>query len=110
MTQEEQKGIIRFAIATGVFFLVVGIVQIVLLSLRGQTMGKILLGIRIARDPSMDTAKFVHAFLLRVIVPGFIKAVPVIGGLFALIDMLFIFGGDKKCLHDKIASTAVIRV
>ena len=110
LTEAEEKKIIVFGLSALGIVATIGIVQLVLLSTRGQTIGKIFLGIKIVRDQSQDTAKFVHAFLLRSFVPWLIQAIPLIGGLFALVDSLFIFGADKKCLHDRIASTSVVKV
>ncbi len=36
--------------------------------------------------------------------------VPFVGGLFALIDALFIFRKDHRCIHDHIAGTKVVQV
>jgi len=36
--------------------------------------------------------------------------VPWVGGLLGIIDVLFIFGKDRCCIHDKIAGTKVINV
>ena len=109
LTDEEGQQLIRFSIVVGIVTIGLGIMQLVLLCSKGQTLWKIFLGIRIARDPSMAPAKFVHAVLLRALEPGLIKAVPILGGLFSIINILSIFGADKKCLHDRIASTSVVK-
>ena len=36
--------------------------------------------------------------------------IPVIGGLFVLINELFILGREKRCLHDQVAATRVVRL
>ena len=87
--------------------LALGVLQAVLLSLRGQTIGKLLCKIRIVRTNG-ERAGFVHAFLLRSVLMGFVTSVPVIGGLIALIDPLLIFREDHRCLHDLLAGTAVV--
>jgi len=51
---------------------------------------------------------FVHAWLLRAFLPGVIEAVPYVGGLFGLIDILFIFGDERRCIHDLMAGTKVV--
>lgn len=89
--------------------LFVGVVQIVLLSLRGQTLGKLVCRIRIVRLNGAR-AGFLHAFLLRSAVIGFISGVPVVGWMIAVIDPLLIFREDRRCLHDLIAGTAVVDV
>lgn len=84
--------------------LVLGIVQMALLSARGQTIGKILCKIRVVRT-SGERAGFVHAFLLRTVVMGLVTGIPVVGGFIALADPLFIFREDRRCIHDLLAGT-----
>lgn len=86
------------------------IVQIVMLSTRGQTIGKRLLGIRVVRDPDGSQAGFVHGWLLRNFVPGIIQLLPWLGFIFFLIDAGFIFRADQRCIHDLIAGTKVVKV
>lgn len=85
-------------------------VQCVLLSLRGQSIGKLLLGLRIVRHADNAQAGFVHAFLLRGTVPWMIEQIPLLGGLFWLVDVCFIFGDERRCVHDYIAGTRVVSV
>lgn len=75
------------------------------LSMKGQTIGKWLLGIKIVRVDSGAEGGFIHNVLLRVV------ANQVIGWLiplYSIVDILFIFSGDARCIHDKIAGTRVI--
>lgn len=80
------------------------VVQCVLLSTRGQTLGKRWLNIRIVRVSGAPVG-FVHAVLLRAVVMGFINQLV---GITGLIDPFFIFREDRRCLHDMIADTTVI--
>ncbi len=89
---------------TTLLVLALFIVQMVLLSTKGQTVGKKILGIRIVQLNGSE-AGFVHAVLLRAIVMGFINALV---GVTSLIDPLCIFREDRRCLHDMIAGTIVI--
>ena len=97
--------------AIGVLFLglvLCGIVQIWLLTMRGQTVGKLLLGIRIVRVQDDANPGFVYAVFLRTVVPVLIRAVPLIGIGFWLVDVGCVFREDKRCLHDLIAGTKVV--
>jgi len=85
------------------------IVQVVMLSTRGQTIGKRLLGIRVVLHPDAGQAGFVHGWLLRNFVPGVIKVLPWVGFAFFLVDACFIFRNDRRCIHDFIASTQVVK-
>jgi uncharacterized RDD family membrane protein YckC len=85
------------------------IVQIWMLVKRGQTLGKRMLDIRIVRFADEGNPGFASAVLLRAIVPGVIGALPYIGVVFTLVDICFIFRGDRRCLHDHIAGTKVVK-
>jgi uncharacterized RDD family membrane protein YckC len=90
--------------------IVIDIGQLTLLSLRGQTLGKMLMGVRIVDYHNNSNPGFVKAVLLRACVPRLIAAIPCVGTLFALIDPLFIFGEERRCIHDRIAGTKVVEV
>ncbi len=95
--------------ALGVGFLIVLGIQIYLLTTRGQTMGKKLLGLRIVRFDDGSNPGFVKAFVLRAFVNGLIGAVPGLGPVYSLVDLCFIFRDDRRCLHDLIAGTVVVK-
>jgi uncharacterized RDD family membrane protein YckC len=81
-----------------------------LLSTRSQSIGKIVTGIKIVRHPDGSRAGFLHAFLLRGFLPGAIELIPVLGSLFWLVDVCFIFGEQRRCVHDLIAGTKVVKL
>jgi uncharacterized RDD family membrane protein YckC len=91
------------------YLAVLVVVQCALLSLRGQSIGKLLLGLRIVRSQTGAPAGFLHAFLLRGALPWLVTQVPIAGRLFWLVDVCFIFGEERRCLHDYIASTKVVK-
>ena len=86
------------------------IVQIWLLVTRGQTIGKWILGIRIVRQTDGGKADFGHVWALRSLLPGFIGFLPYLGMIFTLADVFFIFRADRRCLHDLMADTKVVKV
>ena len=83
------------------------IYQLVQLHRTGQTWGKKLLGIRIVRKDG-SRAGLGRIFWLRYFVPGLINNIPLVGAVFALVDPLFIFGEERRCVHDMIADTIVV--
>lgn len=99
-------------------FLAIFIVQMVLLATRGQTIGKIIMKIRIVDAHTGEHPGWARLILLRTLVNGLIQgalnAVPVIGqglgGLYFIIDSLFIFRADHRTIHDFIAGTRVDKV
>lgn len=84
-------------------------VQVWLLVKHGQTLGKRMLDIRIVRFSDQSNPGFVSAVLLRAVVPGLIGALPYIGMVFTLVDICFIFRTDRRCLHDHLAGTKVVK-
>lgn len=92
-------------VGVGAFFLVVVFNCIYIVS-NGQTIGKKMAGIRIVRmDGGDEKAGFFRIVFLRSFVAqGLLGIIP----LWNLIDILFIFGEERRCLHDKIADTQVI--
>jgi len=45
---------------------------------------------------------------LRYVPVWLASSIPFIGGFLALIDILFIFREDRRCVHDMIAGTVVV--
>ncbi|HWA27739.1 MAG TPA: RDD family protein [Lacunisphaera sp.] len=84
------------------------VIQVVLLSWRGQSVGKLLLGIRIVAANGAP-AGFARAFVLRGLLPFIIEQIPLFGLLFLFVDSCFIFRDDRRCLHDLIAGTVVVK-
>ncbi|RPE81375.1 RDD family protein [Vulcaniibacterium tengchongense] len=82
-------------------------IQYVPLKNSGQTWGKKIVGIRIVdmegRQPDLGV-------LLgrRYLFANGIGLVPLVGGLISLVNVLFIFRSDRRCLHDVVADTQVV--
>jgi uncharacterized RDD family membrane protein YckC len=74
---------------------------------RGQSIGKMIVGTRIVDEEGKipSALKIVGLRHLAIMV---INQVPYAGGLFSLVDVLFIFRKDRRCIHDMIAQTIVI--
>ena len=70
----------------------------------GQSIAKRVLGIKVVRTDGTPVS-LGRLFWLRNVVNGIVGIVP----FYALVDMLFIFGESRQCLHDKIADTIVVK-
>lgn len=70
----------------------------------GQTIAKRIVGIKVIRTDG-SPASLGRIFWLRNVVNGLLGVIP----LYNLIEVLFIFGERRQCLHDKIADTIVVR-
>ena len=70
----------------------------------GQSIGKKLVNIKVVRSDG-SRVSLSRLFWLRNVVNSLLAFVP----LYGFIDVLFIFGESRQCLHDKIADTIVIK-
>lgn len=84
--------------------------QACLLSFRGQSIGKLVVRTQIVRTRTNERAGFLRAYLLRGFLPWLVEQIPLLGKLFWLVDTCFIFGDQRRCLHDLIADTKVVKV
>jgi uncharacterized RDD family membrane protein YckC len=80
-------------------------VQIYLLSTNAWTIGKRLLRIRIVHVDGGDASLF-KLIVLRTLLPWLMACCC---NLINLIDVLMILGDERRCLHDFIASTIVVK-
>ena len=88
--------------------LVLIVITTVLVYRNAQTIGKKLVGIKVARTDG-SRATLARIFWLRYLVNSLIMWVPFFGSFYFLIDSLMIFGEQRRCCHDYIADTIVIR-
>jgi uncharacterized RDD family membrane protein YckC len=70
----------------------------------GQTIAKRIVGIKVIRTDG-SPASLGRIFWLRNVVNALLGVIP----LYNMIEVLFIFGEARQCLHDKIADTIVVR-
>jgi uncharacterized RDD family membrane protein YckC len=97
------RGIVGATLVVGLM-----VVQWYLVATGGQTIGKRLVGTRITRLDG-SAVGFKSGVMLRGWLPMLIAWIPGVGPIFALVDSVAIFGSDKRCLHDRIAGTKVVR-
>jgi len=86
----------------------INIIQWYLIATSGQSIGKKVVKTRIVDNDNGSNPGFVRAVILRSWVVSLISSVPCLGGIFGLVDILWIFGEEKRCLHDLMANTRVI--
>ena len=91
--------------------LAVAIVQWYLLGTRGQTIGKIAVGVRIVDVRSGTHPGWARLILLRNILNSIlVVSIPLVGWLYLLVDSLFIFRDDHRTVHDLYSGTHVVMV
>jgi uncharacterized RDD family membrane protein YckC len=91
-----------------IWMLIMLVINGVLAHRNGQSIAKKLLGIKDVRTDG-SRASFARIFWLRNVLNSAFTFIPLIGSFYGLIDVLFIFGSPKRCVHDYIADTIVIR-
>ena len=106
--EEATEPSILYELAMGVFSIVMFcLINVQLLLNHGQTVGKKILNIRIVSFDNANKASG-EQLLRRYSIYFLLGLLPVIGSLLDLINILFIFGAEKRCGHDLVAGTKVI--
>ena len=81
------------------------LIQWILVTRTGQTIGKRLMGTRIVNYPDDAPVGFLQAVVLRMWIATAIATLVPFG---PILDALFIFGPERRCLHDVLARTRVV--
>jgi uncharacterized RDD family membrane protein YckC len=105
--QEEMSDLLQLSLVSLIVFVVV---HGYLLHRYGQTIGKRFLGIRIVSASDGELVSVGKIFGLRYVPIQIAGLLPVVGNILPLVDVLFIFREDRRCLHDFIAGTKVVKV
>jgi uncharacterized RDD family membrane protein YckC len=84
------------------------LIQGYFLATRAQTIGKMALNIKIVTLDGQN-ADLQRILLLRTLPITLVSMIPLVGGLFSIVDSLFIFRADQRCVHDHIAGTRVVK-
>jgi len=91
----------------GIGLLVFILINGSLLVNHGQTLGKKVMGIRIV-DIHGNLPSIQSHLIPRYVTYFGLGYVPGLGTILSLVNVLFIFGKQKRCLHDLVAKTKVI--
>jgi uncharacterized RDD family membrane protein YckC len=73
----------------------------------GQSLGKLWCKIKIVRTDGRPV-DFISGVVTREWIMLVLRFVPAVGSILGLIDALFVFRVDRRCLHDHMAGTKVI--
>ena len=79
-----------------------------LLARRGQTIGKALLGVRIVRSDGTP-ASLARLLLVRYGLGYLTTILMPLGQIYGMVDVLLIFRASRRCLHDLLADTIVVK-
>ena len=80
-----------------------------LLAKHGQTIGKRVVGTRIVSIDTNEILALWRVFFVRYVPQTLVAHLPLIGGFMLITSYLFIFRKDKRCVHDLIAKTKVVK-
>lgn len=97
---------------TGVAFIVASLLAVMsyqwyLISTTGRSLGKRWCGLKIVRNDGAPLT-FMTGVVLREWLPFALRIIPGLGTLLGVVDPLFVFFDDRRCIHDHIAGTRVI--
>ncbi|MEM8815364.1 MAG: RDD family protein [Pseudomonadota bacterium] len=79
------------------------------LAKQGQTLGKMLLGVRIVSAENGRIIPLWKVAGVRYLPFMLISQVPLLGFFAMLANWLFIFRADRRCIHDLVAGTRVVK-
>jgi uncharacterized RDD family membrane protein YckC len=99
-----KENLIMFLVGQSIFLILNGS----FLANYGQTIGKRVMKIKIV-DMEGNNLGLIKLYSLRYLTFSLFSQIPVAGGLISLVNILFIFGKERKCLHDRLAGTQVIQ-
>jgi uncharacterized RDD family membrane protein YckC len=107
-----EGGLESIGLGIKIILIIIAIIQAVLLTKYGQSIGKKIFKLKIVKRDTGENGGFLTNVLIRNLVISMIGVaqlnvfpIPVI----MILDWVFIFGKDKRCLHDILAGTKVIR-
>ena len=103
----------NLTVSDAFLFAVVGFVSFLIihgytLSRSGQTLGKVWVKTQIVSVRTNKPLSLGHVAGLRYLPTSIAAQIPIIGPLFNIVNVLFIFRSDHRCIHDLIAGTKVI--
>lgn len=93
----------------GAGFLITLLIQGYFLATRAQSIGKMALKIKIVTLDG-ENASLQRILFLRSLPVTVVAVIPVIGSVLSIVNSLFIFRDDHRCVHDHIAGTRVVKV
>ena len=105
--QTNDLGVVAIVVV-GALFLALAAWQLYWLHLYSQTIGKRALGIKIVRTDG-SRAGLGRIFGMRMLPVSLLGVIPLVGPIISLVDPLLIFRDDRRCLHDLIADTVVVK-
>ena len=95
---------VLFAVLSGIAFLGFAVYQLSMLVREGQTLGKKAMNIRIVNYSDGQIPSAGRLLGMRYIVNSLLGNIP----FYTFLDVLLIFGNERRCIHDYLAGTKVV--
>lgn len=95
---------IFFAALSGIAFLGFVVYQLTMLVQKGQTLGKKAMNIRIVNYSDGEIPSPARLLLMRYLLNSLLGNLP----FYSILDVLLIFGSERRCIHDYLAGTKVV--
>jgi uncharacterized RDD family membrane protein YckC len=108
ITLNESDLVVLWACASALPAFLFLVFQSYLVTTTGQSLAKRWFGLRIVRADGRPVG-FALGVVVREWLVLLIGCVPLLGMFFRLADSLFILGEERRCVHDLIAGTVVVR-
>lgn len=106
----QQETVLDIVLVGGIGIAVFLLLNGYLLASSGQTIAKRLLKMRIVSVQDNRILPIGKIIALRYLPFWIIGQVPFLGQLVGIVNPLFIFGEERRCLHDHLAGTKVVMV
>ena len=103
-----ENSIMGDLVAAWIYVIVYLVINGYLLVSSGQSIGKKIVGIRIVDCQNGQLLPASRVIGMRYLLLSLITQIPFAGGVFGLVDVLFIFRADKRCIHDLMAKSCVV--
>ena len=95
---------VLFAVLSGIAFLGFAVYQLSILVREGQTLGKKAMNIRIVNYSDGQIPSAGRLLGMRYFVNSLLGNIP----FYTFLDVLLIFGSERRCIHDYLAGTKVV--
>ena len=86
-------------------------IQVYFLTKRGQSIGKMVFKIRISQFHNPNKVpRFFNVIILRIVINDLVYLIPIIGLIYLVLNYSLALFKPRRCIHDYIAGTIVVKL
>ncbi len=94
-----------------IIYSIIVCIQIYFLTKRGQSIGKMIFKIRITQfDNHTKVPNFFKIIILRIVINDLMYAIPIFGLIYLTLNYSLALFKPRRCIHDYISGTIVVKV